>query len=185
MEKISDKQIKITLTKKKISFMILSAVAMALVSFFFREHWVFSIQSFLLYGLLAYISLIDDELHLCPDWAHLAIIGLSLIGIGYAFIIKDVLFLIQSGLGFILCPLPILATTVFSKSAPIGGADIKLVAVLGLTLGMTRGYIALIIALLLGVIVNFILVKKGKRTKEDAFAFIPYLAFGAMIANFL
>lgn len=80
-------------------------------------------------------------------------------------------------IGLILAPLPMILTNIKIKDN-FGGADIKIIASLGLCYGSTKALIMLLIAL----IIEFI-IKKIKKVESEPL--IPYILIGFIITIFI
>ena len=75
----------------------------------------------------------------------------------------------------IILPLPLILTNIKIKDN-FGGADIKILASLGLYMGIKKGMIMLFIALFIEIIIK-------KITKKESMPFIPYILIGYIIIN--
>ena len=84
---------------------------------------------------------------------------------------------LASAAGFLLAPLPLLLGALLSPGS-VGGADIKLMAAVGVTLGPCRGMGALAVGLLLAILCQS---AYGKRRNEP-FPLVPYLGLGCFLA---
>lgn len=75
--------------------------------------------------------------------------------------------------GFIVAPLILIITNIIKRNS-FGGADIKIIASLGLYLGLYKAMIMLLIALIICMLIN--LAKKNKKQ-----AFVPYILIAYII----
>ena len=91
----------------------------------------------------------------------------------FIIIISIVNFRIINLLGLIIAPMPMLLTNIQIKNN-FGGADIKIIASLGLCFGTTKGLIILLIALIIENIIKSI-----KRV--DSQPLMPYILIGFII----
>ena len=91
----------------------------------------------------------------------------------FIIIISIVNFRIINLLGLIIAPMPMLLTNIQIKNN-FGGADIKIIASLGLCYGTTKGLIILLIALIIESIIKSI-----KRV--DSQPLMPYILIGFII----
>lgn len=124
--------------------------------------------AFILFGqALVFAAEYDIATHTVPDYVPVLILLIGLIEVQFA----------PALLGLILVPLPFLAA-VLLKEGSIGGADIKIMGAGGFVLGVTRGYTALMLGLLMGILCQ----KTFCREENKAFALVPYLAFGCLMA---
>lgn len=78
-------------------------------------------------------------------------------------------------LAIIVLPLPLIFTNIKMKDN-FGGADIKILASLGLYMGIKKGMIMLLIALFIEIIIK-------KITKKESMPFIPYILIGYILTN--
>lgn len=161
----------------------LIALAGAVVVFIL-QNWIFAIQAFLFFGVLAYTAYVDIKLKLVSNWIHLIITGLALMNLILYIPYQYWFGLIEMGIGAVFVPLPLFIAAVAS-GGKVGGGDVKLMAACGLLLGVQRGFPALIIGLFFAIIINLILILSKKKNKKESFALVPYLAFGCMIAYFI
>lgn len=122
----------------------------------------------ILFGqVLVFAAEYDIATHIVPDYVPVLILLIGLLEVQFA----------PAMLGLILVPLPFLAAALL-KDGSIGGADIKLMGASGFVLGVTRGYVALMLGLLMAVLCQ----RSFGKEEEKAFALVPYLAFGCMMA---
>ena len=78
--------------------------------------------------------------------------------------------------------IPQIAMVLLPPHKTLGGADIKISAVLAFMLGFARGIIAYLTALVVAVIFMNIYNKVRKRCPKMPFALVPFLAGAAFIA---
>ena len=71
------------------------------------------------------------------------------------------------------------------KPNTYGGADIKLMAASAFLLELHKGLAAIVIGLSLAVICTVTIRKMQKKSIQESFALIPYLAIGCMTSFFL
>ena len=69
----------------------------------------------------------------------------------------------------------------FNKES-LGDGDIKLMAVLGLSLGLLNSFVALFFAALIGLIFSLIM---NKKFKDGLIPFGPFLVMGALLVVYL
>ncbi len=80
-------------------------------------------------------------------------------------------------LGVLAGGVPLLAIRVLSRGG-LGGGDIKLAAAGGLWLGWQGAFLALAVASWSGGLLALLLLLSGRRRRDDAIAFGPFLALG-------
>ena len=118
-------------------------------------------------SLLLLTSIRDIKTRIIPDYYHLAIALVALIGF------KPIFSLIG-----ILSALPFLMVAVIKNNDGIGGADIKFMAACGFSLGLPKGLLAGIIGLVLFIIFSII---KDFRKEKKCYPMIPFLTVGMII----
>ena len=84
-------------------------------------------------------------------------------------------------LGFLAGGMPLLVIRVLSRGG-LGGGDVKFAAAGGLWLGWQNAFLALALASWSGGLFALFLLLTGRRRKDDAVAFGPFLAFGIWTA---
>ena len=80
-------------------------------------------------------------------------------------------------IGLFIVPMPLILTNIIKKNS-FGGADIKIIASLGLCFGLNKSITILFIALIMCMIVDII-----KKWKQQAF--MPYILIGYIITNIM
>lgn len=73
---------------------------------------------------------------------------------------------------------------IITKGKGMGGGDVKLGFLLGLTLGLSNTLLALFTAFLSGAIVGIILITQGKKKMKSMLPFGPFLIFGFLVSYF-
>lgn len=124
-------------------------------------------QYWLLCQVLLFAAVYDLATHTVPDCVHVFLVIVGLIQI------PDPL---AAAAGFFLLPLPLLLGAMLSPGS-VGGADIKLMAAVGLTLGVCRGMGGMAVGLLLAVLCN-----AGCGKRKEPFPLVPYLSLGSFLA---
>lgn len=177
---IKDKDIKIKF--KPLHYIIVGIVLiLSLVSAFLnKQDILFMVQVGLLSVLLTYISLVDIETHLCPNWPNFIIFALAIPNLILYILAKDYYNLINVLLGGLFGFLPLFLAALFTKKG-IGGADIKIMTSLGFLIGPYKIISVLFTSLLLAIIVSVIRGIKNKNIKEISFAFLPYISIATLI----
>ena len=84
--------------------------------------------------------------------------------------------------GAIVLFVPQLVVSMLRPERAVGGADMKISAVLGFLLGAEKGLFAVITGLTISVISMLIVRKIKKESNKEPFALVPFLSFGAMFA---
>lgn len=77
-----------------------------------------------------------------------------------------------------------LGLIIITKGKGMGGGDVKLGALMGLTLGFSNGILALMLSFLSGALVSIVLVLFGKKHFGQSVPFGPFLVLGSLIALF-
>ncbi len=97
--------------------------------------------------------------------------------------INDIIIKVISGviLFLFMFGIKILGNNMFNKES-LGDGDIKLMAVLGLSLGLLNSFVALFFAALIGLIFSLIMYKKFK---DGLIPFGPFLVMGALLVVYL
>lgn len=179
--KIKDRDIKINIDFKVILCMLACGAAFFATTFFAGTHPTVWIPSILMGVLFGYISMVDIKLHLCPDWASLVVLSLSLPQLIFYIATSNWTMIISMALGLVVGLVPLLLGALFSKGG-MGGADIKIMGAAGLFLGIDKTFFALIVGLAIAIIVNLVLRVMKRVEKESRFALLPYLCCGCIIA---
>lgn len=86
--------------------------------------------------------------------------------------------------GAVMTALPLFAAAML-KTGSVGGADIKMMAAVGLYFGVHKGLFALFLGLAIGVAGVFIRRKVKKEPMGGSFPLVPFLAAGSYIACLL
>ncbi len=154
------------------------AVAISVVLLCFFGCAVGAIKGILLSLVLAYCSYSDIKQREVDDALHLMIVLTAFVGAQ----VQSIPLMLLSA---ILISIPSLLVCVLCQGKTIGGADIKLIAACAFLLGITRGLFGFTVGLTLGIIVNFIIQIKKKKTETEGFPLVPYLAAGFMAAYFI
>jgi leader peptidase (prepilin peptidase)/N-methyltransferase len=135
------------------------------------------IQGSILCLLLLFASMSDIHTREVPDYIPIMIIITALIG-------TKLTELPLMLLAAVVITLPQLAVAIL-KTGSYGGADIKLMAACAFMLGFEKGLFAICVGLSLAVICTMIIRKRQKKSVNESFALIPYLAIGSMAAFFI
>lgn len=106
---------------------------------------------------------------------------MAMLAVGFRF--QGILDLPALFLGAVAGGAPLLALALLTKGG-MGGGDVKLMAAGGLWLGWQGALLALAIASWLGGLAAIVLLVSGKRKRQEAMAFGPFLAFGIWAAFF-
>lgn len=173
IEKFRSKKFDTTIKKINVIVSPLTMILFLLLSGFSITP---AIKNYILFTILFHASYCDIKSREVDDYISVMIVLTGFIGF------KEVNF-VPMLLGALVVFLPQIIMTVFSKSIPIGGADIKISTACGFVFGANIGLSSLLIGLLLAVIVNTI-VAKCKKQKNISFPFIPYYCCG-LIGLFL
>ena len=131
-------------------------------------------------AFMAYVSGYEDLRHQeIQDWA--AVIGIIA---GILLILFQRLNFLHSIYGLLAGGGVLLLIALATKGEGMGFADIKLMAAYGLLLQYKLAIVALLLSFVLGSIIGIALLATGKKRKDEAIAFGPYLSLGALIALF-
>lgn len=125
----------------------------------------------LLCQLLLIGSIWDIATHTIPDFLHILIMMVGLIGFEPA----------PAFWGMVLVGLPLIVTAIISKKG-MGGGDVKLMLAIGFAVGVKIGFTALLFGLFCSVVFENYFIMVGRKTKNEPFALIPYLGFGCGMA---
>jgi leader peptidase (prepilin peptidase)/N-methyltransferase len=115
--------------------------------------------------VLLYAAYYDYKYRIIPDKVHVIIMLLGLIDIS----------VVDSFLGLILVPLPVLAVGIIRGG--IGGGDIKFIGSVSFFLGIEVGLYGSVLGLLIGIIISGIY-NLISSVKVNEFPLAPYLALG-------
>ena len=112
--------------------------------------------------------------------------GASIIGLiwGILLMIYQRGSMLHSVYGLLIGGGVLLLIALLTKGEGMGGADIKLMAAYGLLLQYKLAVFALLVSFVLGSIIGIFLLVSGRKQRNDAIAFSPYLSLGALIAVF-
>ena len=130
-------------------------------------------------GILMMAALTDWKTRIIYDKFHIMIMLLAVINTG-VFQMHSVK---NSLLGAVIIAGPMLILAIIIPGA-FGGGDIKLMAVSGLFLGTASIICAMVLGLFTGGVYSALMLKCGKLSRKDSFAFGPFLAMGLAAAAF-
>lgn len=130
-------------------------------------------------GLLIIVARIDWESRIIYDRFHIMILILAIMNI-WLFREQSIK---SSLIGAVIIAGPMLILAIIIPGA-FGGGDIKLMAVSGLFLGTTSIICAMVLGLFTGGVYSALMLKCGKLSRKDSFAFGPFLAIGLAAAAF-
>lgn len=171
----------LTLVLKKQNFktnlavnLILSGLA-ALALFLRFGMAVTILQGLFLFFILLFASWSDLTDHEVTDWVWISLIPVALMSIPTVGLTSMIA-------GAFVVFIPQIAMVLLPPHKTLGGADIKISAVLAFMLGFARGIIAYLTALVVAVIFMNIYNKVRKRCPKMPFALVPFLAGAAFIA---
>lgn len=174
IEKFRSKKFKAVVKKINIVY---SPLIMILFLLVFKFNFVQVIKYYVLFTILFHASYCDIKTREVDDYISVMLLLVGLINFN-----ESNLFYMFLGAIFVF--LPQIIMTIFSKSVPIGGADIKISTACGFVFGPHIGLSSLCVGLVLALIVNMILAKQ-KKQKNISFPFIPYFFFGLIASFFL
>lgn len=174
-----DKDIKIKMTPMIWAVILVAGLLSGVGNYWLHHDVVSGIQVTMIVGLLAYMSMVDIQLHMAPDWISVCIFLWALPSAAIAIVNHEYAKAISMGVGLLVCFVPLILAAMFSKGG-IGGADIKMMMALGFYLGASKAFLALLAGLVLAVVFNGIRILTKRANKEDKFALIPYLALGSL-----
>ena len=158
----------------------LNIILPVLVSLFLLLRFGFEmkmIQGFIFCLLLLVASNSDIRTRMVDDYIPIMVVITALIGTT----ISDLPMMLLST---VLITIPQHAIAVL-KPNTYGGADIKLMAASAFLLELHKGLAAIVIGLSLAVICTVTIRKMQKKSIQESFALIPYLAIGCMTSFFL
>ena len=181
---IKDKDIKIGFKPRTAILDVLVSTILSGCYFLLSGNICETLQWFLIFIVLGYVSLVDIKLHLAPNWASCLIATACIPSIVFTVINKSWSNFIFMAAGAFIGFLPMFLGAVFSANG-IGGADIKVMTAVGLSLGLFKTMIALIIGLLISVIYMTVKAKKNKTGKKTNCALLPFLSVGIAVALFI
>lgn len=127
--------------------------------------------------ILQVITFIDLETYIIPNRLVLTLLLWSLI---WQFLYPAIP-LSAAGLGLLAGAGLFLLIALISKGG-MGGGDVKLMAVLGLSAGWPLVLIVFLFAFLFGALVGVFLMLTGKKTRRDPLAFAPFLSLSFIIS---
>lgn len=169
--------------KSKIGFIyflceLLGFILFPLNYFLFKFDMNFFLAT--IFDCILIVTIVSDFLYYYISDRVLIISGLSILIVLYAFLgptemlyrlaYAFVLFLVMLGIKF-------LGNSMFGRES-LGDGDIKLMAVIGLTLGIFNSFVTLFFASVIALIFSLITLKKHK---DGVIPFGPFLIIGAMI----
>lgn len=148
----------------------------AAIALFLRYGMTLTIlQGLFLFFILLFASWSDLTDHEVTDWVWISLIPIALMSIPAVGLTSMIA-------GAFVVFVPQVAMALLPPHKTLGGADIKISAVLAFMLGFGRGIIAYLVALVVAVIYMNIYNKVRKRDSKMPFALIPFLAGSAFIA---
>lgn len=133
------------------------------------------LQGLFLFFILLFASWSDLTDHEVTDWVWISLIPVALMSIPTVGLTSMIA-------GAFVVFIPQIAMALLPPHKTLGGADIKISAVLAFMLGFGRGIIAYLVALVVAVIFMNIYNKVRKRCPRMPFALVPFLAGVAFIA---
>lgn len=123
------------------------------------------------------MSFIDLEYLAIPNILFYISFVLALLNLLYR---QDISLIFAGLIGFlIMFSLFILAKIIY-KNIALGTGDIYLIAIIGLFLGMKEVLLTIYFAFVLGGIAGLILILLKLKTKNDAIAFVPFIAIASL-----
>ena len=154
----------------------LSLSGVAALALFLRFGMSLTIlQGLFLFFILLFASWSDLTDHEVTDWVWISLIPVALLSIPTVGLTSMIA-------GAFVVFIPQIAMAVLPPHKTLGGADIKISAVLALILGFGRGIIAYLAALVIAVIFMNIYNKVRHRCPRMPFALVPFLAGATFIA---
>ena len=135
-----------------------------------------AVVNLVLVGILLTAALIDLNGCMSPtDWLFGLICG-TILSFRFGVPIGALVF------GAFMGTVPMLAIYLVSRGG-MGAGDVKLSGMIGVFLGWRLTALALFLSFLSGAVVGMGLVIIGKKGRKDAIPFVPFLAFGAVVAS--
>lgn len=140
-------------------------------------HWAELLLLLLLIWSLVVITVYDLKYLEIPDAVSLPTIAVLLVTLPLSFtpVWHDALIAMGMVVGFFLLQILV------SRGKWIGGGDLRMGAIMGLSLGVPRMLLSLFLAYFLGSIISLTLMAIGKKTLTSHIAFGPFLALGTLI----
>lgn len=181
---IKDKDIKIGLKPHTVILGVLLNTVLCGFYYLITQNVIETAQWYVILMILEYVSLVDMKLHLAPNWASIVIAVASIPTIILSIINGQWSNLIFMAAGAFTGFIPLFLGAVFSANG-IGGADVKIMTAVGLSLGIFKTMTALIVGLFVSVIYMLIKAKKNKTGKKTNCALLPFITIGIMVALFI
>lgn len=152
------------LKREKLPYTAYVTVAVAAVFLCLHGFSMEALRAILLCQILILAGACDAATYEIPDFLHLLIAMVGLIGFQT----------LPAFLGVVLVPLPFLIAAV--KTDKIGGGDVKLMAASGFAIGVTGGVWMMIWGLSMGLLWN-----AAFRRDKPIIPLAPFLAFGCFM----
>lgn len=156
---------------------LMIAVTAALF-FFFGGLNIKTVKGAVFALVLLYAAVQDYYSRECDDAVWVVLLVLCLVG----FDTNNIISMLLGGAAIFV---PQIVVVMFSKRAPIGGADIKISTAAGILLGFWRGVAGFAIGLVAAVITMTIITKVKKKDKCEPFPLMPFLSAGLMLGYFI
>ena len=159
---------------------IICLISFLVVQFNYDESKTFEIQTlqfFIMFVLLLHSAYCDIKEREVDDYVSIMLLIVGFMG----FSISSVALALRPIVGAIICFAPLIVVVLFSKAAPIGGADIKIATACGLTLGASKGLFAMMFGFIFS-IVGTLIVRKIKKSSDKSFPYVPYYLCGVIVS---
>ena len=154
---------------------LLAFIGVGLILLLLHGATLVSVKGMILCMILMWASISDIAKHEVPDFITVSILILAFVGFEPANLPSMLV-------GAIVLFVPQLVVSMLRPERAVGGADMKISAVLGFLLGAEKGLFAVITGLTISVISMLIVRKIKKESNKESFALVPFLSFGAMLA---
>lgn len=125
--------------------------------------------------ILSFASCSDIKSHTIPSCVYIMLLIVGIFNKNLLLSISTFAFLF-----FVF----VIMMIVFEKEN-IGGGDIKLLSALGFTIGLKLTIITIIIGLITSIAIQSTLINLGKTNRTSAYALVPYMTLGYIIALFI
>lgn len=169
--------------------MVALAVLMAVVAptafvlTFSQLFWLEMISIYVTSIFLLWIGLIDAKYFTIPNQLLLMWLGIQSIILTMTLVVGHVDTLINATLGAVVMGIFFLITYYLSKKT-LGGGDVKLAFIMGLSMGIHLILSAVFYGLIICAVFSIVALATKKLTKKDALPLAPFL-FCGMIATYL
>lgn len=150
--------------------MILLSIVNLLISVLAYDVGMLGVKSFLFSQILLIASYYDIRTRIIPDWIHVLILLVGIIGFDP----------VKSIVGLIVAPLPFLIMALV-KEGSIGGGDVKLIGAMGFVLGVKRCIVTVMLSNIFAILFGLSYYLDSKKFCKKRLPFVPFLYVGWMV----